>query len=531
MKREWMPLPPESTTSQKSPSPGCNPAEGGVLDITASPEAKEARDLVARIYARLNARRTEIDEDERYYGGQHNLTFATEEWLRANGARYSGFSDNWCAVVANAEAERLTPIGIQYRGDESRSRDSVSLSTWDTWLANEMESQASQGILASLYAKRSYVSVWGTDDDEPTYAWDHPANVEIEYDFANPRVRKAALKSWVDGEMERGILYTADKVWKWQRRYLRNTNERDSWSSQARSRSTTEGGWEPWQEAGDDTWPLDNPLGVVPVVEVPNRPMLRGEPVSELTIVKPKQNAINLMWAYLFLAADYASMPARVLLGAEPPKRQILDKLGKVIGQVPVTMKDLNERRFAVFSSPKARIAQWDAAKLDVFTDAVSVMVGHIAAQTRTPPTYLVTKTGMSNVSAEGLKASEIGLVKKSIEFQTFATPAIKEVLRLGHLVRGNDELAKATQYATLRWANPEIRSEAQLTDSLTKKRAIGYPMKYLFELDGVSPTDMDRIMQMVEEENAATFAGAAQAALQDHLVEVPESEPTDATG
>ncbi|GAA5198559.1 phage portal protein [Microbacterium jejuense] len=498
-------------------------------DITASPEAREARGLVERIYARLNARRPEIDEDERYYGGQHNLTFATEEWLKANGARYSGFSDNWCAVVANAEAERLTPIGIQYRGDDAASRNSVSLKTWDDWLLNEMDSQASAGILASLYARRSYVSVWGTDEAEPTYSWDHASNIEIEYDFANPRLRRAALKTWVDGEMERGILYTPDSVWKWQRRYLKNTSDRDSWSSQARSKASTEGGWEPWQEFGDDTWPLDNPLGVVPVVEVPNRPMLRGEPVSELTIVKPKQNAINLMWAYLFLAADFASMPARVLLGAAPPQRQILDKLGKVIGQVPVTMKDLNERRFAVFSSKDARIAQWDAAKLDVFTDAVSVMVGHIAAQTRTPPTYLVTKTGMSNVNAEGLKASEIGLVKKSIEFQTFATPALKEVLRLGHLVRGNTELAEQTRFASLRWANPEIRSEAQLTDSLTKKRNVGYPFRYLMELDGVSPTDMDRIMQMVEEENAAIFSGAAQAALQGELE--ADVEPTDGPG
>lgn len=482
--------------------------------------------MVQRIYARLNARRPELDENERYYGGQHNLTFATAEWLQANGARYSGFSDNWCAVVANAEAERLTPIGIQYRDDNAKSRDSVSLRTWDDWLLNEMESQASQGILTSLYGKRSYVTVWGTEEGDaatPSYAWEHPANVEIEYDFANPRLRKAALKTWIDGEREYGILYTADDVWKWQRVYGRTTNDRDAWSKQARSTATTEGGWEPWQEHGDDTWPLPNPIGVVPVVEIPNRPMLRGEPVSELTIVTPKQNAINLLWAYLFLSADFASMPARVLLGTNPPMRQILDKAGKIIGQQPVTMKELNEKRFAVFSGKEARIAQWEAARLDVFTEAISVMVGHIAAQTRTPPTYLVTKAGMSNVSAEGLKASEIGLVKKSIEFQVFATPALKEVLRLGHLVRGNTELARQTRFASLRWANPEIRSEAQLTDSLSKKKSIGYPTKYLLELDGVSPSDQARIMQMIDDENAAIFAGAAQAALQGELTEEPD--------
>jgi hypothetical protein len=239
----------------------------------------------------------------------------------------------------------------------------------------------------------------------------------------------------------------------------------------------------------------------------------------------PKQNAINLLWAYLFLAADYASMPARVLLGTDPPKRQLLDVNGKPIGSAPVTMQELNEKRFAVFNGKDAKIDQWDPARLDVFTDAIGIMVGHIAAQTRTPPTYLVTKAGMSNVSAEGLKASEIGLVKKSIEFQTFATPALKEVIRLGHLARGNTELAKETRFASLRWANPEIRSEAQLTDALAKKKSIGYPTEYLLELDGVSPGDLSRIMKMIEKDQSMMFAMGARGALQDELDEVPDGQ------
>jgi hypothetical protein len=498
------------------------------MDITASPDAHEALAMVNRIYPRLNERRTEIERAERYYGGQHNLTFATDEWLKANGARYSEFSDNWCGVVANAEAERLSPIGIRYRNDDVKSKDSISLSTWDDWLLNDMDAQASQGILMSLVAKRSYVSVWGVDqgdDVEPSFSWEHPSNVEIEYDFANPRIRRAALKTWIDGDHEFAILYMPLTVWKWRRRYGNSKNERDSWADQARTQRTSDGGWEPWVERGDDTWPLNNPIGAVPVVEIPNRPLLRGDPVSELDVVMPKQNAINLLWAYLFLAADYASMPARVLLGTDPPKRQLLDVNGKPIGSAPVTMQELNEKRFAVFNGKDAKIDQWDPARLDVFTDAIGIMVGHIAAQTRTPPTYLVTKAGMSNVSAEGLKASEIGLVKKSIEFQTFATPALKEVIRLGHLARGNTELAKETRFASLRWANPEIRSEAQLTDALAKKKSIGYPTEYLLELDGVSPGDLSRIMKMIEKDQSMMFAMGARGALQDELDEVPDGQ------
>src|SRR3546814_16224888 len=81
------------------------------------------------------------------------------------------------------------------------------------------------------------------------------------------------------------------------------------------------------------------------------------------------------MWAYSFFAADYASMPARVLLGAKPPMRQILDATGNVVGTEPLTMEQLNESRFAVFSGTDAKIDQWDAASVKEFMDMIDVLV------------------------------------------------------------------------------------------------------------------------------------------------------------
>src|SRR5690606_1675089 len=121
-----------------------------------------------------------------------------------------------------------------------------------------------------------------------------------------------------------------------------------------------------------------------------NRPRLKGEPVSEIAGVMPMQDAINLLWAYLFLAADYASMDARVMMSADPPKIPILDSEGKPIGSRPVDMADLREKRLLNITGDNARIDSWSAAKLDIFTDTIEIAVGHIAAQTRTPPHYLV---------------------------------------------------------------------------------------------------------------------------------------------
>jgi len=188
-------------------------------------------------------------------------------------------------------------------------------------------------------------------------------------------------------------------------------------------------------------------------------------------------------------------------------------------------MAQLNESRFAVFSGETAKIDQWDPAKLDVFTDVIEIAVGHIAAQTRTPPTYLVSKTGMSNVNSEGLKASEIGLVKKVVEFQTFATPAMREVFRLIALAKGDTALAEEVRLSTIVWMNPEIRSESQLADALVKKKQMGYPLEYLMELDGVDPYDMQRIKEMIEQERKAALDFGVEAAL-NGVEEPPADEP-----
>jgi len=467
-------------------------------------ETPDALALVNSIYSRLAARRPEIDMFEQYYAGRQRLTFASDEWLKSNGARYSEFSDNWCASVTNAIGEREKVIGIKLRGEDPMVRDAATQKRasglWDHWLRNQMDAQSSQGFLTTFNAKRSYVMVWG-DDAEVT--WEHPSNVEIEYDWMNPRKRKAALKTWVDESKEYANLYTPDELFKFER--PRNTSSLRNAPQSVQMENHGNGAWGAWtaREVKGEPWPLRNPMGVVPIVEVKNRPMLRGEPVSEIETVIPKQNAVNLLWAYLFFAADYASMPARVLLGANPPMRRVMHADGVTFHEEQITMQELNETRFAVFSGENAKIGQWDASNLEVFTDVIDILVGHIFSQTRTPPTYLISKVGMSNVGGDGLEKSELGLIQKALEFQTFADPAIQEVFTLIALAKGEKVLAEETKLSTIVWKNPAIRSETQLADAYLKKRQTGYPLQWIMEQDGIDPYDMARIEEMLKAERA----------------------------
>jgi hypothetical protein len=196
-----------------------------------------------------------------------------------------------------------------------------------------------------------------------------------------------------------------------------------------------EGGWVQRQDARDSSWPIPNPLGVVPLVEFPNKPRLVGEPLSDIAGTLSMQHAINLLWSQLFFAADYASFPARVILGAEKPVVPVLDENGQIVGEREVELKKFQANRVTWLTDPNAKIAEWKAADLKVWTEVIEKSVGHIAAQTRTPAHYLIIGGTFANISADAMKALETGLVKRTEEKTQHFGRAAREVFRLMALV------------------------------------------------------------------------------------------------
>lgn len=475
--------------------------------------AEAAQRLTEELFREVAGRRPFVDRTEAYYRGKQKLRFASDKWAEYNAARYKDFSDNWCMPVANSPNERLRVDG--FRLDDDPARSDAEKSLWRDWQANNMEAQSSQGFLAGINSARSYVLVWGTPDDEPVSTWERADQVTVAYDPEMPSRATAALKTWHDEATEYATLYTDDQVWKWQRRYLERTPDQGG-PMPARAEEffrTASGlmipvadadGWKPRQPAGDDTWPLPNPLGVVPIVEMPNRPLLGSEPLSEIAGTMAMQDAINLLWAYLFAQADFASMPARVVMGQEPPKIPILDENGQVVGHQPVDMKKLAQDRILWLTGEHAKIDQWDAAKLDVFTNVIEVAVTHLAAQTRTPPHYLVLGKGLVNVNAEGMKTAETGLVMKVREMHLFLTPPVRGVFQRYALVRGNAGLADQCRFGVVEWKDAENHSEAQLVDALLKLQTIGFPFPWLAERYGLSQTELARVLAMRESDRAA---------------------------
>ncbi|HET7689324.1 MAG TPA: phage portal protein [Nocardioidaceae bacterium] len=491
-------------------------------------DLEQAREWVDKLYMRLAKRRPAVEKFFKYFEGDQPLVYASPQWKEFHGSRYEGFSDNWCGVVARSAVDRMRIDGFRLSDSTERlTADEQQL--WTDWNRNEMGSLSSQGFLTASVAKRAYTLVWGNDDDAPVVSWEHPDQVIIDHGPLGDRRR--ALKVWMDEDgQEYATLYTPEALWKFQRQgyavasNIVNDREGNRTSSGLYLPRTyaSAGGWEP-RIVGDEPWPLPNPLGVVPVVEWQNLPMLGGYPISSISGTMAGQDAINLLWAYLFNAADYASMPARVVTGAEPPKVPVLDENGQVVGSRPAKLEDLAQGRLLFLPGKNGarnpNIGQWDPAKLDVFGNEVTRILGHIAAQTGTPGHYLLTNEKFANLNGDALTAAEVPLVTKVGRQELDFNPAAKETVALMALVRGKVTLARAIREAEgrrfVQWKNPAMHSESQIADAATKDRAVGMSMRTVFERRyGMTEPEIEQEMRRIREEQtdpilAEIFKGA----------------------
>jgi hypothetical protein len=455
--------------------------------------AEEALELVRKLSAELARRRPKIKERLAAYRGEEaQLRFASPEFGAYFAERYTEFCDNWCAPVIAATTERMNYQGIRLEGELQSDKDLARV-----WKANNGERGSSQAFVVMLAASRMFALVWGNpaDDETPRITWEHPENCVVSYDPDTGQA-VAGLKLWNDGSYEYATLYLPDEVFKFQRR-----TGAGSWANLVIV-GTYVGGWEQRQPAGDDTWPLPNPIGEVPLVEFRNQDLLDDKPISDIDGVAAMQSAINLVWAYLLNGLDYATLPQRVVTGAEMPKVPVLDATGQVVGSRPADLNLLAADRLLWIPSKDAKASEWSAANLQAFDATLDRAVNHVSAQTRTPPHYLVGK--IANLSADALTASETGQVAKSGERLTYATPALRQLNRLILLAQGGDQAearARACAAGAIDWKDIQFRSLAQKADAYGKLKDIGFPFEWIAEQWGLDPEELARVLKMRERE------------------------------
>jgi hypothetical protein len=450
----------------------------------------------------LRVRQPLVGLIEDYFQGRHPLNFQSSKFREVFADMLAALCDNWMPLIINAAVERMSVQGFRFGGQESGDQDA-----WGIWQRNGLDADSTLLFTEASKHGEAYLLVW--PDDRSVNArrrrwWnltrsgvttarvtvEHPSQMIVETDPGDRRERVAALKTWRDRTHEYATLWLPDRVHRWQRAY-RAAGEPAS--------------WEPNRTGG--SWP--NPYGVVPVIPVVNQPaMIPQGPTahaavrhvskdariglgrSDLIDVLPTQDEINAYVCDMLVAAEVAAYRQRWATGLEVPRDPETKQ--------PLQTFEHAINRLWVSEAPDTRFGEFSQTELRNFTTAIESRLQSMASRTRTPPHYLISGMG-TFPSGESLKATETGLVSRvKGKFGSYGE-SLEEAMRIAFLIEGNEDRAGDRSAETI-WASPEVRSESEFVDSLTKKMSLGVPVQQLWEDAGYSPQQIQRFRGMLLE-------------------------------
>lgn len=416
--------------------------------------------LLVTMEQKLGARQPTLQRLQDYYDGKHRLAFTSQKFREAFGGMFAAFADNWCPLVVDAVEERLDVQGFRHGTDPKSDQDA-----WAIWQRNGLDAASQLAHSESLIKGDSYAIVWGDNDGQPRVSIESARDVVVAYAPGDRTTRIAALKEWQDEDGTHAVLFTPTAVYKYERHNIT-------------------GDWKPDPDDGE-TWPLSNPLGVVPVVPLINRPSLTSDyGVSEFVNVIPLQDGVNKLLADMLVASEFIAFPQRYVTGLELDEQQ--NGQPRAPFQVAVD-------KLLVAEDPNAKFGTLTAGDLKNYVTGIELMVQHVASQTRTPPHYFYLSGNFP--SGDAIKSAETGLVAKSRRKMRFYGEAWEEVMRLCFKVL-NDPRGDVDDSETV-WGDPEYRSEAELADALIKRSAIGVPRQQLWEDAGYTQTQISRFHAM----------------------------------
>jgi hypothetical protein len=434
---------------------------------------------VDRLWKELADRRKYADLMRQYYSGDHPLPMIQEKARPGFQRLLKQARSNYVGLVVDATAERLQVDGFRL-GEEKVGDPEL----WRIWQANSMDADSDLQLTEAVKVGRSFALVAPNPGDQstPLITAEDATQAIVAYEAGSRRRRRAGLKTFVDD-------WTGD-IWT----TLFVDGLLYKYRAPEQKVSTGEGPrWEPREVKGEE-WPARNPLKVVPLVEIPNRPDLLGEAHSEIEDVLDIQDRINKTLIDRMMAQEFSAFRQRWMTGYEVPT----DDNGQPIEPFKAAVD-----RLWVIEDENVKVGEFQATDLRPYLDSIESDVQHMAARTRTPAQYLLGK--LSNVNGETLKATESGLVAKVRQRQRPLGEGEEEVARLALQAAGDTRDLSALEVI---WHNPEFRTEGELVDALVKMSTLGVPREALWERWGASQTEIAQWREQADQQAARILGG-----------------------
>lgn len=431
-----------------------------------------------RLLTRLKIEQPMLILLDDYYSGDHPLPELRDEKVRAEFYRYLARSkSNFMRLVVDAQAQRTRLQGFRL-ADATTSADKA---TWDLFEQNDMESELQIAWQVMLTQRRAYVSVWyppqRSSSTTPVIRIEDPTQTIVEYEPGDRTKRAAALKVWVDdwtGDMLANV-YLPTAIHKFRFEQASRVRPFTAWVER-----------EPAQR---------NPLGVVPVFPLVNRPRLSRNGMSEIEDLLVIQDRINQTILGRQIAEHHAAFRQKWATGLEIP-------VDEDTGEPIQTFKSAIDT-FWVNEDPTGKWGQFEAADLSNYGAPKESDIQDIAVISATPRHYF-TVNGQAP-SGDSMKSAETGLVAKVIDQTRTLKSAVREIAMVARQIA-----ALPAVMVDPIWGDPEYQTLGQLVDAQMKLFAGGIVSEdYVLEKIGETPATIDRERKARRTRQLAAIASA----------------------
>lgn len=416
-------------------------------------------DEVARLCKALDARTKGVQTCEDWYAGDHPIPApppgtAAEVDRRARAA----FDEmarlaitNLIPPIVKEPAKKLRVEGFTF-GETATSTD---VEAWRIWQRNYLDADAPMAFHQAVKTGQAFGIVWADKNGLATIDLEDPTMVIVAYEPGGRRRRRSALKRWVDEDGNSyATLYTPDAIYKfWSPGGA--TAAVLTWNGATYDPSAASGGWEPRLVDGE-AWPLNNPLGVVPVVELKvnasMKPSTYGGGVSQFAGQIREQRKINTTVMNMLITLENQAFRQRWSTNWDYPL--LPDGTPDL-----TTMAKFSAARIAAFEGDGVKVGEFAQADFRPFLDVLTYFTKIIAFSSSTPPhAFLLGE--MVNVAADSLARLDSTHIAEVRSLADSLGEGCEELMRLALAVENNPKASDMSSAVT--WAEFEQRTATE---------------------------------------------------------------------
>ncbi len=431
--------------------------------------------IMEKLSRKIDEGRSGLDRWDQYTLGEVPLEFLAPEVKEATKGRLRTLQMPWARHVIAAVEERLCVTG--FRTSKEAEADQR---LWSLWQRNDLDEASQLAHGECLTYGRAFALVWADGDGRPLITVESARECAVIFNGAT-RTRTAGLKRWVADEHGHAVLFLPNRVVRFR------TTSRVLGSGDDTPGSLEGAKWEHVEA-------VPNPLGVVPLVPLTNRPTVTNpQGRSELADLTGLLDAMTKLQTDMMVAAESHASPRRWASGIQL-EEEPNDVTGQPTGEIDrgTNFSDLPGRLW-VSEDVQSRFGEFPGSDLQGFLGSLAMLKRDLSAVASLPSHYLGLQ-GDQPSSADAIRSAEASLVALVRRKAASFAGAWEEVMVLASAIDQGFFLPELTNLETL-WSDFETRTTAQSMDAASKGVASGIldpdfaAERYL----GLTPTESRR--------------------------------------